>query len=128
MSRPRTRIETPELRDAPGVRVKIYVRDDMIGGGKMALLKLVAEHGSISGAAKAMGVDYKRAWFLLDTLQRCFEEPLFIARRGGENRGAEITALGQDLIRRYDKQIDAIDAASAEFLGWLKDVQRTSDD
>lgn len=128
MSRPKSRNENPGQRERPGVRVKIYVRDDMIGGGKMDLLKLVAEHGSISGASKAMGVDYKRAWFLLDTLQRCFEQPLFIARRGGENRGAEITPLGRELIERYDTHRAAVDAASAGFLDWLTAEQRQSDD
>ena len=128
MSRPKSRNEKPGQRERPGVRVKIYVRDDMIGGGKMDLLKLAAEHGSISGASKAMGVDYKRAWFLLDTLQRCFEQPLFIARRGGENRGAEITPLGRELIERYDTHRAAVDAASAGFLDWLTAEQRQSDD
>ena len=56
----------------PGIRLKVYVREDMVGGGKLELLRIVGETGSISSAAKKMGLDYKRAWFLLDTLQRCF--------------------------------------------------------
>ena len=115
-------------RDAPGVRVKIYVRDDMIGGGKVELLRLVLEQGSISGAARAMGVDYKRAWFLLDTLQRCFEEPLFIARRGGETQGAEVTPLGRELIERFAAHKAAVDALSADFVDWLSARQRTGGD
>lgn len=116
--------EAAAKRDEPGIRVKIYVRDDMIGGGKVDLLRLVLAHGSISGAAKAMGVDYKRAWFLLDTLQRCFEEPLFIARRGGETQGAEVTPLGRELIERFDGHKAMVDAASAEFVDWLSTRQR----
>ena len=54
MSRPKSRNEEPGQRERPGVRVKIYVRDDMIGGGKMDLLKLVARHGAIAPAAREM--------------------------------------------------------------------------
>ena len=64
--------------DKPGIRLKVYVREDMVGGGKLELLRIVGETGSISSAAKIMGLDYKRAWFLLDTLQRCFKNPLFL--------------------------------------------------
>lgn len=128
MSRPKTRRETPGQRERPGLRVKVYMRDDMIGAGKVDLLKLVDEAGSISGAAKAMGVDYKRAWFLLDTLQRCFEAPLFVTRRGGEGQGAELTDLGRDLIARHDAHLEAVQTASAGYLDWLETQQRRGDD
>ena len=86
----------------PGVRLKVYVREDMIGGGKLELLKIVGETGSISSAAKIMKLDYKRAWFLLDTLQRCFKEPLFITHRGGgAASGTSLTELGKDIFMRY---------------------------
>jgi molybdate transport system regulatory protein len=128
MSRPKNQSGNPASRAAPGLRVKIFVRDDMIGGGKVALLKLLAEQGSITAAAKAMGVDYRRAWFLLDTLQRCFEEPLFITRRGGAGtQGAEVTQLGHDLIARHDAHAAAIEAASADYLTWLATHQRHAD-
>lgn len=125
MSRPRSRNEAPGQREKPGLRVKVYIRDDMIGAGKVDLLRLVDSEGSISGAAKAMGVDYKRAWFLLDTLQRCFEEPLFVTRRGGAaGQGAALTDLGRELIARHDGHLADVRAASAEYLRWLEAHQR----
>ena len=128
MSRPKSRNEAPGQRAKPGIRVKVYMRDDMIGAGKVDLLRLGDSEGSITAAAKAMGVDYKRAWFLLDTLQRCFEAPLFTTQRGGAAKGAELTDLGRDLIRRHDEHLEAIQNASADYLEWLEAEQRTSDD
>ncbi|MEO1613984.1 MAG: LysR family transcriptional regulator [Pseudomonadota bacterium] len=115
-------------RDAPGVRVKIYVRDDMIGGGKVELLDLLRTCGSVDAAARAMGIDHERAWFLLETLQRCFAAPLFTARRGEEAEAAEVTPLGRDLINRFAKHKKAVDALSAEFVDWLAERQRVAED
>ena len=51
-----------------------------------------------------MGLDYKRAWFLLDTLQRCFKDPLYVTSRGrGVSRGTVLTELGTQLIIRFNK-------------------------
>ncbi|MEM7544038.1 MAG: LysR family transcriptional regulator [Pseudomonadota bacterium] len=127
MSRPKSKREAAGQRDRPGLRVKIYMADDMIGGGKVHLLKLVAKEGSILGAARAMGVDYKRAWFLLETLQRCFEAPLFVTKRSGANRGAALTPLGHEVIMRHDAHLSAVTAASADYLDWLASQQRVSD-
>ncbi|MEM8752558.1 MAG: transcriptional regulator [Pseudomonadota bacterium] len=129
MSRPKGRNEPPGRRDRPGIRVKVYIRDDMIGAGKIDLLRLVEAEGSITGAAKAMGVDYKRAWFLLDTLQRCFEEPLFVTKRGGgAGQGASLTDLGRELIARHDAHLAEVRAASAGYLDWLEARQRRAED
>ena len=124
MSRPKDRPANPEKRRRPGVRTKIYVRDDMIGAGKVDLLRIVDRTGSISAAAKEMGVGYRRAWFLLDTLQRCFDAPLFETARGGaEAGGTHLTALGQELLARHAAHEDAVQAVSRDFLNWLEDQQ-----
>ena len=92
--------------DKPGIRLKVYVREDMVGGGKLELLRIVGETGSISSAAKIMGLDYKRAWFLLDTLQRCFKNPLFLTNRGGgSSGGTTLTELGVQLIEKFNKDL-----------------------
>ena len=54
---------------SPGVRTKLFVADETIGVGKIKLLQLVGETGSISAAARKMGMNYRRAWFLLDSMQ-----------------------------------------------------------
>ena len=113
--------------DKPGIRLKVYVREDMVGGGKLELLKIVGETGSISSAAKIMGLDYKRAWFLLDTLQRCFKKPLFLTNRGGgSSGGTSLTELGTQLIEKFNKTDTEVKKVTSEFLKWLEDNQRKS--
>ena len=113
--------------DKPGIRLKVYVREDMVGGGKLELLKIVGETGSISSAAKIMGLDYKRAWFLLDTLQRCFKNPLFLTNRGGgSSGGTSLTELGTQLIEKFNKTDTEVKKVTSEFLKWLEENQRKS--
>ena len=122
MSRPKHKPDNPDKRQHPGVRTKIYVRNDMIGSGKVYLLRLIDETGSISGAAAKMGCGYRRAWFLLDTLQRCFRDPLTITSRGGPG-GTKLTALGKEFLARHDTHEREIAAASATYLEWLESQQ-----
>ena len=124
MSRRKDKPLDPDRRVQPGVRTKIYVRDDMIGGGKVDLLALVAQTGSISAAAKEMGLGYRRAWFLLETLQRCFAAPLFVTERGGSGAGGtQVTDLGRELLLRHAEHEEAVQIASADFLDWLEKQQ-----
>ena len=82
-----------------------------IGPGKAALLASVRETGSISAAARAMSMDYKRAWTLVDTLNRAFGSPVVERTTGGPGGGgARLTALGEDLLARYRQ----LEAAAAE--------------
>jgi molybdate transport system regulatory protein len=129
MNRRHSRILDRQTFAKPGIRTKIYVRSDMIGTGKIDLLKALREAGSITGAAKSMGLGYRRAWFLLDTIQRCFGTPLFVTSRGGaQPSGTRLTPFGEDLIARYDAHIEHIQETSAEFLGWLEAHQRDPGD
>lgn len=124
MSRRKNRMLDQRKFGRPGVRTKIYVRADMIGGGKIDLLRIVGEEGSISGAAKRMGIGYRRAWFLLETLQRCFAEPLITTRRGGARPGgASLTPLAEELIRRHEAHARAVEEVSADYLTWLEEHQ-----
>lgn len=122
MRRPKTKTTDPDKRRHPGVRTKIYVRDDMIGSGKVDLLRMIDETGSISGAAAKMGCGYRRAWFLLDTLQRCFKEPLTVTSRGGPG-GTKLTPLGKEFLDRHDAHEREITAVSAPYLAWLERQQ-----
>src|SRR3954453_1829378 len=64
-----------------------------IGPGKAALLGSVRETGSISAAARAMGMDYKRAWTLVDSLNRAFHIQVVERTTGGpRGGGARLTA------------------------------------
>src|SRR6267378_4447561 len=77
------------------------------GPGKMELLELVAETGSISEAAKRMDMSYMRAWSLIQTMNACFKEPVIKAVRGGHKRGGtELTETGQHVLKLY-RQMEA---------------------
>ena len=108
----------------PGVRTKLFVANETIGIGKIKLLQLVGETGSISAAARQMGMNYRRAWFLIDSMQSGFADPLLLTERGGKARGgASLTPLGIELINRYEAHASLIANQSADILDWLRSVQ-----
>lgn len=73
-----------------------------LGPGKADLLEAIIETGSISGAAKKMGMSYKRAWDLVNTMNNSFKQVLVTTATGGSHGGgAEVTKFGQDVLRRY---------------------------
>jgi molybdate transport system regulatory protein len=73
-----------------------------IGHGKIRLLEAVRDHGSISAAGRSMGMSYRRAWLLIDELNRLFEEPVVEAKHGGQHGGgAELTPFGHRVVRQY---------------------------
>lgn len=85
----------------PRLRI-LFGQDIALGPGKAALLDAVARSGSISAAAREMGMSYRRAWLLVDTMNRCFKAPLVEASKGGSGGGgARITELGLDVLARY---------------------------
>src|SRR4051812_21905744 len=86
----------------------------IFGPGKIELLEQVAKTGSITKAAKAMGMSYMRAWVLVKSLERGFAEPLVRKLRGGNLRGgAELTDTGRELLRLY-RELETRAAKAAE--------------
>lgn len=82
-----------------------------MGPGKADLLAALAETGSISAAARQMGMSYKKAWYLIDTMNRCFREPVVQTVKGGRGHGgAKLTTMGQQVLDRYR----AIESRAAE--------------
>lgn len=86
------------------IRPRVRLGDAVIvGPGKIELLRAVAVHGSISAAARSLGMGYKRAWSLLDELQRAFPAPVIETAAGGrKGGGATVTAAGLALLDHYD--------------------------
>ena len=75
-----------------------------VGPGKIALLEVISRTGSLSQAARALGMSYRRAWILLSSLNASFREPVALTARGGRGGGgARVTPLGRQLIRAYRK-------------------------
>jgi molybdate transport system regulatory protein len=84
-----------------------------IGPGKARLLQSIRDTGSISAAAREMGMSYKRAWLLLDSMNQAFTEPVVSAAPGGAGGGgARLTAFGVEVLERY-RRIEAQAAAMA---------------
>lgn len=88
----------------PLVRPRLYLGGELsLGPGKIDLLRKVGECGSISAAARELGVPYKRAWLLIDTLNRGFPSPVLDTAAGGRSGGgAKLTPRGEALVAAYD--------------------------
>jgi molybdate transport system regulatory protein len=89
--------------DSPRIRVRVLADSTVaIGPGKADLLDAIAETGSISAAARAMRMSYRRAWLLVDTMNACFRSPLVTTEKGGtEGGGATLTPTGTRVLRAY---------------------------
>jgi len=84
-----------------------------LGPGKIRLLEAIDKSGSISQAGRALGMSYRRAWLLVDDLNRCFREPVVSAQTGGSRGGgAVLTQFGRKLVRDFRAmETDAMVAA-----------------
>lgn len=73
-----------------------------IGPGKADLLEAIIAHESITAAGQSLGMSYRRAWTLVDDMNRCFDPPLVeTLRGGGRERGARITPTGTEVLAAY---------------------------
>lgn len=104
MTKPANKPETPS-RAKTEVRFRMRIqRADTIalGPGKVALLEAVREHGSISAAARSMQMSYRRAWLLMDELNRALKSPATLSEHGGQSGGRSVlTPVGEEIIRLY---------------------------
>ena len=92
-----------------------------LGPGKIALMELISQHGSISAAGKEMDMSYRRAWLLVDEINRIFREPLVEKQMGGTGGGgAHLTRLGHDVVARYRAIEGAAATAAAADIRALK--------
>ena len=85
------------------IKIQLYCGDEIaMGPGKADLLDAIISAGSISGAARAMGLSYRRAWLLVDTMNRCWQLPLVATVAGGSSdHGAQVTTLGLTVLSTY---------------------------
>ena len=94
---------------------------DRLGHGKIELMALIAETGSISAAGRAMDMSYRRAWLLVDALNRMFAQPVIESQRGGkQGGGASLTAFGTELLDRYRGMEKRIADALRADIDWLE--------
>ncbi len=87
--------------------------DRAIGPGKIRLLEAIHATGSISKAGRSLAMSYRRAWLLVDDMNRCFREPVVTTQPGGaRGGGAALTPFGAELIKKY-RVIESEAAAAA---------------
>lgn len=104
------------------LRMRVYRGDDIaIGPGKIALLEAIAQTHSISAAARELGMSYRRAWLLVDELNRHLRKPAVETAVGGAHGGGtNVTEAGLELIQRYRVIEDIAAQAAADEIKALK--------
>ena len=91
------------MSDSVSIKIRLHNQDAVaLGPGKADLLDAIVQHGSISAAGRAMGMSYKRAWDLVNTMNLSFSNPLVVTAKGGSHGGgAEVTEFGQSILTAY---------------------------
>src|SRR4029453_11946235 len=114
-------------RSLPSLSVRIDLTNDgRIGPGKIQLLENIEACGSISAAGRAMDMSYKRAWDLVDEINRMCRQAAVERRTGGKNGGgATLTPFGASLVARYRKiERNATSAARKELDALRSEIGR----
>lgn len=85
------------------LKAQLFCGDEIaMGPGKADLLDAIDTHGSISAAGRALGMSYRRTWLLVDTMNRCWREPLVDTAAGGPHGGgARLSPLGRQVLQRF---------------------------
>ncbi|MBX3453541.1 winged helix-turn-helix domain-containing protein [Ferrovibrio sp.] len=116
-----------KLTKTPGSALRLRVHLDaeaFLGPGKADLLEGIAATGSIAAGGRRLGMSYKRAWLLVETLNGYFAEPLVTAATGGKaGGGAQLTRLGQEVLARYRAMLAASEAACAKDIAALRKLR-----
>lgn len=111
----------------PSLSLRIDLDDgSRIGPGKIELLENIDRHGSISAAGRAMEMSYKRAWDLVDEINRDCRQPVVARQTGGKNGGgAVLTEFGGQLIERYRRiERDAATAVRKDLAALRSDIEK----
>ncbi|MSO81227.1 MAG: LysR family transcriptional regulator [Alphaproteobacteria bacterium] len=107
-----------------GARLRVVLGPDVaIGPGKAGLLDAIKATGSIAAAGRRTGMSYRRAWFLVDTMNACFRTPLVETSRGGTGGGghAGLTELGEEVLSRFRRMEQATAMAVEPDMAALRD-------
>jgi molybdate transport system regulatory protein len=106
-----------------GPRLRVLLGASIaIGPGKAELLEAIGRSGSISAAAREMGMSYRRAWLLVEAVNVAFAEPVVATATGGSGGGgAQLTDFGSDVVARY-RRMEALaeKAVAKEFAAFRK--------
>jgi molybdate transport system regulatory protein len=117
----------PKSSTLPSLSLRIDLDDgNRIGPGKIALLENIGKHGSISAAGRAMEMSYKRAWDLVDEINRICRQAAVDRQTGGKNGGgAVLTPFGESLVQRYRRiEHEAASAVKKELAALRSDIEK----
>ena len=119
---PRKRPEPTQARTHRAITLRLTLSDRVaLGPGKVDLLELIQETGSIAAAGRRMGMSYQRAHDLVSALNADFRSPLVETVTGGVcGGGASLSILGEQVLAAYRDVERQAAAATAERLGWLR--------
>ncbi len=88
------------------VKARVWIEGDsstIMGNGRLNLLKAIISEGSISKAATSLGMSYKKAWNLVNSMNESSPEPLVVRKTGGKDGGGTIvTQRGLELLQSFD--------------------------
>ena len=91
------------------LKLQVMCGDEIaLGPGKADLLEAIVAHGSIAAAGRAMRMSYRRAWLLVDAMNRCWAEPLVATSPGG----ALLTPLGREVLEAYRRLAKAAEKST----------------
>ena len=115
---------TATLRPVARFRLRVTAGDTIfVGPGKISLLEAIRETRSITAAAKSMGMSYRRAWILVDELNRSLAGAAVASAIGGEHGGGSVlTELGHELVDVYRRIETTATRACAKDLGRLLEL------
>lgn len=109
--------------NGPTLSIKIRLTHGVIGPGKITLLEHVDSLGGISAAAREMGMTYRRAWHLIDSLNKALGRPVVATATGGTGGGgAHLTEFGRELVQRYRATMPVLEEDAAPLLKWLAGI------
>jgi molybdate transport system regulatory protein len=106
------------------LRVRCWIHVDnekFFGLGRVELLQQVDKTGSLAKAAKSMGMSYKKAWAMVEDLNKRGNKPYVVAHKGGKKGGgAELTTNAKKVIDAYTKMMKQLDAVAKKHSRILK--------
>jgi molybdate transport system regulatory protein len=117
----------PQHKTAPLLIMRIdFPEGWRLGRGKMEILDRIKTEGTISGAGRAMNMSYRRAWLLIDEMNRMFSTPVVVTQRGGKDGGkAIVTDFGEELLGRFRQMEQRARESAQADIDWLAAALRS---
>lgn len=116
------------MANYPHLGLRVFLGpDSVLCSTKAELLQSISETGSIAAAGRRMGMSYKRAWYLINTLNDYFNEPVVVSVKGGpQGGGASLTKTGEAVLSCYLSLKRKSEAAASADLKRLASLSTSS--